>query len=540
MKHIWKALNRRREEVENHKFFAWMNSQETPLRSRFIFSPLMIDFIMSFADLNKWFLRYEEPKGPLEEAINEHTAEDATHSRLFIRNWEQLALGDTLDWSASKSLWWMFHSSRGWIVRQFGMKILRWAVRLREPQVRFPMMEAIEICGDVFFGHTAPIAERLAQQPGGMEHVYYGHYHRERETGHLQADEGSFHNVTLSPQQSALATSAVHSVFDEFIRILDALRKFADEATNDYCAVQRAIEHEYCSAMRPPEMGREVAPGAPPAFGIPVDPMARALLALISERQKHLMQHPFLEWLRDGSLSPLRKLRGFTPLWGIDILGYKDFNEVALRYAAPTSEAEHAINAWTERLASHGALFLQDWKALRLDGILGWRMGDAIAYYFLSEQTEVHRHCMAEVKKHVFRHDDPVVRFWILFALESAGAPLFEATRNLAIETESELGITLNYWSGRHGLAEPNQIRLHAHDFFRDGLSQEQARSVTSAIETIFDNLQEQFALSHEVSAAGLFSKPPESLPPPRLSEVVPRTVEEGHSQLLTEERKLG
>lgn len=521
MQQVWTVLNEGRQEIENHPFFRWLNSDSVPLTGRFIFSPVMIDFIMSFADLNKWFLRYEDPRGEFETSINEHTEEDATHSRLFVRNWSHLKLGDTLDWPASKGLWWMFHSKQSLVVRRFGMDVLKLAVNFPDPMVRFSMMEAIEICGDVFFANTAPIAKRLEDQQQ-VEHIYYGQYHRERETGHLQSDEGCFVNARLSPEQRAQAEDAVRVVYDHFLKVLDRLVEFSQRAVSDYRGLQRAIESEYVAALDPPLDARSTkAPYSPCALSHVPHPNQVKLLDLLSERRSRLGQHPFLAWLRNGPPSPLERLQGFTPLWGIDIVGYKDFNDIVLRYPNPQSTAEMAINRWAEQLATHGVLYLQDWKALRLDAILGWRMVDAIAYYFLSEHTEVHRRNMAKVKKHAMRNTAPLVRWWLMLALEEGGKPLFEATKGIALDVEEDLGITLNYWAGRHELVEV----LGQHDlqfpFLQQEVTDEQSAVIEQIIRTVFDNLEEQFELSYSTARSGIFSTRPQSLPPPRVSEIV-------------------
>ncbi|HTV17885.1 MAG TPA: hypothetical protein VMG12_04420, partial [Polyangiaceae bacterium] len=255
MKEMWKVLDARRAETEAHPFFRWLSSDEVPLGERFVFTPVLIDFIMSFADLNKWFLRYASPDGDWEQAINDHTSEDATHSLLFVQNWAHLNIGDTPEWPASKALWWMFHASDSLVVRRLGMEILDFSVRYPDPLVRFPMMEAIEICGDIFFGHTTRIAEQIMDQQQ-VDHVYYGPYHRARETGHLQADEGSFVSARLSPDQRRDAERGVHIVFGQFVGLFDHMLDFSLRATSDPARLARSIDQEYALAMTRRELPR--------------------------------------------------------------------------------------------------------------------------------------------------------------------------------------------------------------------------------------------------------------------------------------------
>jgi hypothetical protein len=521
MKHVWTALRKGRREVAQHPFFVWLNADHVPLPDRFVFSPVMIDFIMSFADMNKWFLRYDDPRNEFERAINEHTEEDATHSRFFVENWSHLRLGDISNWSASQGLWWMFQAKQSAIVRRFGMEILRLAVRHPDPLVRFPMMEAIEICGDVFFGNTAPIAQRLAEMQG-VEHIYYGKFHRDRESGHLQTDESCFASAILTAEQRQHAESAVALVFSRFLQVLDQLLAFSELAVSEPRRLQRELEQDYWTAAATPSDDSNAAPQYLPSIShLCVHPDQEPLVALLDRRMARLHQHAFLAAIERDSRSPADVLRSFMPVWAIDIVGYKDFAEVVLEYAAPQSVAERAINRWAVDLASHGALYIQDWKALRLDAVVGWRMLDTISYYFLGDHTEVHRSNMARVKKHAMRHDSPLIRWWIMYALERSKQALLERTRPIANEAEAELGITLNYWGYRHGLLEPKSADREHFAFLNESMTEADAELVREVILTVFDAAEQQFALSHLLSDSGVFAVKPPVLTPSRISEIV-------------------
>lgn len=521
MKHVWTALRKGRREVARHPFFAWLNADHVPLPDKFIFSPVMIDFIMSFADMNKWFLRYEDPQNDFEKAINQHTEEDATHSRFFVENWSHLRLGDISNWSASKGLWWMFQAKQSAVVRRFGMDILKLAVRHPDPLVRFPMMEAIEICGDVFFGNTAPIAQRLGEMQG-VEHIYYGKFHRDRESGHLQADESCFAHATLTAEQREHAESAVALVFSRFLEVLDQLLAFSEFAVADRRRLQRGLEQDYWMAIATPA---DNASADPPRYLSTISHQSvhqdqEPLVTLLDRRMARLREHEFFDALERDARSPADVLRSFMPVWAIDVIGYKDFADVVLEYPDPQSAAESAINHWVADLASHGSLYLQDWKALRLDAVVGWRMLDTISYYFLGDDTEVHRSNMARVKKYAMRHDPPLMRWWIVYALERSKQVLLERTRPIATAAELELGITLNYWAYRHGLVELRAAEPPQFAFLEQSMTEEDADIVRGVIQTVFDIAEEQLALSHLLSRSGVFAVAP-VLTSSRISEIV-------------------
>ncbi len=526
MKRIWQQLRGGRARVAAHPFFGWLNSDAVPLERRFVFAPVMIDFIMGFADLNKWFLSYEAPQNSLERAINEHTEEDRTHSLLFYENWTTLALGEIGSWTPGKMLWWMFHADGTETVRRFGMELLEMSVKHPDPLVRFPMMEAVEICGDVFFGHTAPIATRLSRERG-VPHDYFGQYHRDRETGHLHTDETELAASILNDEQVSAATLVVQRVFDRFLRVLDDVHEYGRRAQS-YDALVRDLEGEFLDATAP--LRDRSAPPTPPTAPPPTATQS-LLVSRLRRRVAQLERHPLLAWLReDGAVSPRDRLRGFMAIWGIDIAGYRDFNELVLRYPAPSSPLEEAITRWADRLASHGALYLRDWQALGMDRLLGWDAGEAIGFYFLTPQTETHRRNMAKVKHFAFRNEHPLVRWWLMKSLEATGEPLFACTEPLAAAVEAEDGVTLDYWANRHHLAHPAELALDPGAdaaFLAESPTIAQHREIAAIIDTVFDNAEEQYSLSLREAQGQTFVRASRTLPPPRFSGFSPIAAEE-------------
>jgi len=383
------------------------------------------------------------------------------------------------------------------------------------------MMEAIEICGDVFFGHTAPIAAALTHSQG-VAHDYFGQYHRERETGHLHADESALWSSQLRPEQAADAQLVVERVYTTFCAILDRLLEYAQRSAQ-YDTLLVDLECEFRDALAP----RLTSSEEPPVErSVPCDPSQSRAWQHLQDRLAELERHPFLNWLADDDeVGPRDKLRGFLALWGVDLAGYKDFNELVLRYPRPRNGLERRLNRWTENLASHAALYLRDWHELEMDRLLGWDAGETIAFYFLSSETEVHRRNMARVKRQAFAHSEPLMRFWLMKALESAGEPLFRRTAPLAAAIEAEHDVVLDYWGNRHHRAHAPGAATSAEIdelFLSRVMSPGQAEAASEIIDTVFDNITEQFALSLDVASRQVFVKQARSLPPPRVSGIIP------------------
>ena len=156
MQEVLAAIARRRVEIDRHPLYRWMESDAVPLEQRFVFAPLFANFILGFRDMNRWFMRYPEPATVYEEAINRHTEEDETHSALFLEDWAELGLDDRLGWGVEDTMAWFYAAPETEVFRRYAQRILQMCVETPDPLVRFGFMEAIETCGHVFFGHTAP------------------------------------------------------------------------------------------------------------------------------------------------------------------------------------------------------------------------------------------------------------------------------------------------------------------------------------------------------------------------------------------------
>lgn len=508
MQRVFTIIREERRRIASHPFFNWLNNAEGPLIDRFAFSPVLADFIMGFADLNKWFIKYENPTSMLELSLNEHASEDQTHSRLFIGEWRKLGLDQTLGWSASDTLWWWFWCRETEVIRHAAMETLGIAERSHDPLVRFAMVEAIENCGDVFFENTCPIAVALEQETG-LRYDYYGVYHREREDGHLRSDEDEFLEAQLDPEQFEHARRAVSRIFDLFVGELDQLLDYVLRVSRDFDAVVAEQAQERATQCAPVEHSASTVPVRFSRREDIPNITQRAVHQRLQERLDRLHEHGFIQWLRSWSVSgpqpgqqAVELLQAFTPLWAIDVLGYKDFNECILRFEEPATAEERAINRWTELLASHGILYLQDWEALGIDQQLGWGAEVTIEHYFLGEHSEVHRHAMSRTKKRAFASDSARLRYWLLRALEEGGQVFFGALQSIATAAERELGVPLNYWSERHHLVHPKLAadpEAEGVSFCGLSLSAQERVSAIETIDVIFDNLERQFALSMRV-----------------------------------------
>jgi hypothetical protein len=481
--------------VARHPFYSWLQDDTVALEERFIFAPLFVTFIMGFSDLNKWLIRYRAPATDLERAINEHTREDQTHSRLFLEDWSKLEFDRRLGWGAARTIEWYFASPETEVFRGYGMQIMQMCVLHEDARIRWAYMEAIEACGHVFFGATVRIARKLAAKTG-LDYRYFGPYHFARESGHLQTDLARSESIHLSEAEEETCVRLVDRIFDMFEVENDHLLNYAKRALTGH--VQSTFK-----GMIPRSLTRSERPEhrAEPAQG--VIPWSQMSVRGVLERRKQATAaHRLFRWLKeDQSLSKLAKLRCLALLWAPDVMGYKDLNAYALTYRRPVDARERALNRWTAGLQSHHRLFLTDWQALEMDEWLKWGARETLFFYCLSERSETQRKNMTQFVDLAFRYHDPALRFWLIEALEATGEPFFAVTRWLAESVEREAGPRLDYLAGRHEASHPVMPRddeAAAVSFESEELSQHQLALAERIIHTVFDKIEEQYSMTLE------------------------------------------
>jgi hypothetical protein len=488
------AIAERRAVIDRHPLYRWMETEAVALEQRFVFAPLFANFILGFRDLNRWFLRYPQPRTGYERAINHHTLEDETHSALFLEDWAELGLDEHLGWGVEDTMAWYYAAPETEVFRRYAMRLVQMCVENPDPLVRFGVMEAIETCGHVFFGHTAPLAARLAARTGAALR-YFGPYHLDRETGALIDADDLFDTAVLDDRQRADALRLVHEVFDMFTVKNDHLLAYAREITATGRVPSPAAQ------LR----GRAVATLPAPAAGTAAAPGHHPIAQHLHERMDRLRAHPFPAWISGGAGTPADRLAAFLPLWIPDVMGYGDLMTYALPFAEPRTAAERALNRTVRLLASHHRLFAHDVAALRLDERVGWTAGESLRFLGYGQETDLQRETMAAFLDAAYRHRSPVVRYWMVEALQGSGEAFFAHTRRLAGELESRDGVRLDYLADRHPRAHPRlepDPEADAVAFTRLPVTAAERAAVADIVNMVFDRVERQFDQSLRAVAA--------------------------------------
>ena len=182
MKRVFRHIAAGARRLADHPLFtAWLADPTIAPRDKLAFCPVAIDFVMGFRDLNRYFVRYAPPRDALEEALNEHAAEDATHSSLFLVDWERLGVDRQLAGWAPRDVYWWITSDATVQSRRLDFELTSMVFHHEDPLIRFSIIETMEAAGNVFFRRTVPVAEALEKELG-VELPYFGTYHLARET----------------------------------------------------------------------------------------------------------------------------------------------------------------------------------------------------------------------------------------------------------------------------------------------------------------------------------------------------------------------
>ena len=504
MQAIMKLKAERKAHLATHPFYAWVAGNEVPIEARLTFAPIMANFVMNFRDMNKWFIRYPAPQNRYERIINVNTLEDETHSRLFLEDWRKLQLDRELGWSAGDTIWWLFLAPDTECFRRYGMDFARLTVSDGgDPLLRFAHSEAGEACGNAFFRVLAHVATQL-QAKTGIEYRYFGPHHLNLEPGHVLESEGVFEREKLDDVRRRKAITLEQEMFDIFVGMHDCFLDYARTYVVRSTTPQRKKGPPMPLSTVPPERPscRQVMESVAPMQA----PVQRAL----DERRIRTAAHPFYAWLSaDNGVSPTHKLQRFLPMWVMDIMGYRDLNRYALRFPEPHTKTERAYNRWVDSLESHSGLFMNDWDALEMDAALGWSASDALEFLFLDPKTDVHRRNIASFIKLAFTHTKPLLRFWLLEALEASGEAFFKNTSALAGTFERYTGRRLDYLSDRHYVAHPegsvSTTGRPQYPFKIEEMNAEEKDIALAMIETVFDAVDEQLWISLEVAETNRF-----------------------------------
>ena len=427
MKTVFKLIGAQARLLQGHSLFTqWFANPSISPQGKLSFCPAAIDFVMGFRDLNRYFVRYPEPRSELERALNEHAAEDATHSELFLKDWRLLGVDEALGW-APRDIYWWITSADTLEARRLDFELASLVHHNRDPRLRFAIIESMEAAGNVFFRQTVPLAAQI-ESARGIELPYFGQFHLDRETGHLQAGgEKLFFAEPLSDHERARATALVLRTFSIFHAHFRVWEEHARRFVAGERPLQPSVAAHAAATLRPTPAHDVTAamslshPAHPSGYG-------EALRDHLQAAFDELWAHPFHAWIRNGPHPGfLPMIRSFFLQWVVDDWTCADWFLLDTTYADPKTPLERGINRLSKLYAAEMNRRYVEWETLGFDELTGWTAADALQHYWLDERVEEHREVFADLRKLTLDHESPVARYWILKSFVRFGDALMHS-----------------------------------------------------------------------------------------------------------------
>ncbi len=223
MRAVLAAIEERKRAFARHPFFAFLQDEGLTPEERLAFYPCIAHWIMSFADLNKHFLRVEGPADVYQERVNLYTREDDDHWRLYVEDFRKLGFEQFRTGADWLSFLWGEETRAN---RMLSYRIAHLVMGASSVQ-RLAIVESMEEAANVFFPLTLRLAERIQEQTG-TELRYLGHFHFNLEAEHTGAgDHEALARIELDDLARHRTVEMVNEIFRLFEDWADETLRFA-------------------------------------------------------------------------------------------------------------------------------------------------------------------------------------------------------------------------------------------------------------------------------------------------------------------------
>ncbi|WP_211130705.1 hypothetical protein [Serratia surfactantfaciens] len=232
MKTVLQHIERNKESYAKLPLFEFLRDERRTPQERLAFLPHIAFFIMAFSDLNKFVLRDETPSiDSYQRKVNAHTYEDDHHWPWYLEDLHKLGYNRSATLAAHlEGLW-----SDGTRENRLLTYRLCALISSLSGLERIVVIEAIEATGNVLFGLTTPLANRI-QQATGVELRYCGEFHLALESGHAQhqgQDDLAETTLTDAVRQRCIAhVDRVFAWFGDFTHEMLANIKASERLAN--------------------------------------------------------------------------------------------------------------------------------------------------------------------------------------------------------------------------------------------------------------------------------------------------------------------
>jgi hypothetical protein len=223
MREVLAAITERKRAFARLPFFAFLQDESLSPEQRLAFYPCMAHWIMSFADLNKYFLRAEPAADEYQQRVNVFSREDDDHWQLYLEDFQKLGFDKLYTGTGWLNFLWGDETRAN---RMLSYRIANLIINARSVE-RIAIIEAMEEAGGVFFPLTAQLAEQI-QERTGMELRYLGRFHTALEAAHTGAgDHALLAKIVLDEQTRRKTLASVDEVFALFSDWAEEVLRYA-------------------------------------------------------------------------------------------------------------------------------------------------------------------------------------------------------------------------------------------------------------------------------------------------------------------------
>lgn len=486
MKSVLMLMNSMGRSFEENPLLKWLRESESDVERKLWLGIFSAPFVMHFSDLNRYHISYgDEAAGDRHRTVlNQHAAEDMTHSELFVKDFS------TLGWeqhfgSSPRLMDFLYTHPDLAQLRAAIAELTSLVIHSQDPAARFAVVEAIEASGNGLFRHTAPLALEYRKRTG-KELVFWGDHHLTLENGHtMTSDEEAFAGLRLDKQRRAQVTTAATETFRilddlgyEMMRLVqDAVERTGlpdistahDTSPKDSKAATLTKAHPWCQSST-----------LHPSHG----PTAQALAELVASAERSALTLHLREAAHSASFAALRR---FMPALALDVCARRTLYDHTLPFRRPLDHAQRRVGTLARLIGPSTASLFTDWQNLDMDGHLQWSATDCLRYLFLEPGTEPVRALHATLTRH-FTADDINVWLWAAAAASALSIAFNNALAGLGRAVQDAEGLSLPFLSapdlsawpvdGAYNLLEP-----------AGGPSTERA---TAAVRSIAEALQQR------------------------------------------------
>lgn len=225
---ILSYINNYLELISRHAFYEWLKSSKLdPVIKLKTFIPLWIVDIMGYRDINKYVFPYQHNDSPGEKLISSYVLHLSEHSQLFYNDWKTLELNETLRWTASDTMEFIFLNMDMDTHRENLVRFSLCGLKNTDPLIRFWFIMILELSGKAFFSYVGDVA-RHAEIKYSIKLPYLsGKHSKKEEHDAFNLLYAHFIVEQLTGKQKSTIKEIVDMVFTALLKNLDISYKYS-------------------------------------------------------------------------------------------------------------------------------------------------------------------------------------------------------------------------------------------------------------------------------------------------------------------------